>query len=321
MYKVRVAVPRTPYPVPRTPYPAPRTPHPAPRTPHPAPRTPYPVPVPLIAAHEPLLATHEPVRVRVRVRVRRYGYAGTGTVPHTVPRTVPRTVPVPCPHRTRTVPPPYPHHPHRTHPHPRTVPIPPLHVASEQKPMFSLLLKLAKSCSQKKSEQQKTILDDLYIVTCPDRARTALDTARRLFRLVPACASLLARPQSGTAGGVAADGLHQLSPDARVWFGDPALEPSVRGIALLGTPFGEPEFGRGKKVRGKKRRSFPGTCRLSLSDTKACSPPCPNLATFRSRGSGFCTQLPHAPSLRCTRSPLATRVSLRSRTMPACSRL
>ena len=32
------------------------------------------------------------------------------------------------------------------------------------------------------------------------------------------------------SGGIAPDGLHELSPDARVWFGDPALEPSARGI-------------------------------------------------------------------------------------------
>ena len=42
--------------------------------------------------------------------------------------------------------------------------------------------------------------------------------------------------------GLTPDGLGELSPASRVWFGDPALEPSSRGILLLGTPFGEPQF-------------------------------------------------------------------------------
>ena len=34
------------------------------------------------------------------------------------------------------------------------------------------------------------------------------------------------------------DGLGELSSASRVWFGDPALEPSSRGILLLGTHLG-----------------------------------------------------------------------------------
>ncbi|CAE7203180.1 unnamed protein product, partial [Symbiodinium microadriaticum] len=42
--------------------------------------------------------------------------------------------------------------------------------------------------------------------------------------------------------GLAPGGWGELSSATRVWFGDPALEPSSRGILLLGTPFGEPQF-------------------------------------------------------------------------------
>ena len=38
------------------------------------------------------------------------------------------------------------------------------------------------------------------------------------------------------------DGLQDIQSDGRVWFGDQALEPTTRGLVLLGTPFGSPEF-------------------------------------------------------------------------------
>ena len=40
----------------------------------------------------------------------------------------------------------------------------------------------------------------------------------------------------------APDGLQDIQSDGRVWFGDQALEPTTRGLVLLGTPFGSPEF-------------------------------------------------------------------------------
>ncbi|CAE7764170.1 unnamed protein product, partial [Symbiodinium necroappetens] len=84
--------------------------------------------------------------------------------------------------------------------------------------------------------------DDVTILTAPKRV---LHFVRRFEHYLARHTRLrlnVGKTAIWNGAGLAPGGLGELSSATRVWFGDPALEPSSRGILLLGTPFGEPQF-------------------------------------------------------------------------------
>ena len=106
----------------------------------------------------------------------------------------------------------------------------------------SLLSGTCSATSGRTSESASSRIDDVTLLASPQRV---LYLVRRFEHDLAHHTRLrlnVGKTAVWNSGGVAPDGLHELSPDAHVWFGDLALEPSARGIVLLGTPFGEPEF-------------------------------------------------------------------------------
>ena len=91
-------------------------------------------------------------------------------------------------------------------------------------------------------ERVLAYLDDVTILAAPERV---LHLVRRFEHHLARHTRLrlnVDKTAIWNGAGLTPDGLGELSPASRVWFGDPALEPSSRGILLLGTPFGEPQF-------------------------------------------------------------------------------
>ena len=85
-------------------------------------------------------------------------------------------------------------------------------------------------------------LDDVTILASPQRA---LHLVRRFESHLARLTRLrlnVAKTALWNEAGVAPDGLQGIQSDGRVWFGDQALEPSSRGLVLLGTPLGSPQF-------------------------------------------------------------------------------
>ena len=85
-------------------------------------------------------------------------------------------------------------------------------------------------------------LDDVTILASPQRA---LHLVRRFESHLARHTRLrlnVAKTALWNEAGVAPDGLQGIQSDGRIWFGDQALEPSSRGLVLLGTPFGSPQF-------------------------------------------------------------------------------
>ena len=82
-------------------------------------------------------------------------------------------------------------------------------------------------------------LDDVTILTAPERV---LHLVRRFEHHLARHTRLrlnVDKTAIWNGAGPTPDGLGELSSASRVWFG---VEPSSRGILLLGTPFGEPQF-------------------------------------------------------------------------------
>ena len=67
-------------------------------------------------------------------------------------------------------------------------------------------------------------LDDVYILASPDRV-AFLDRCLQ---------------DSSVAAGILLDAVPQVAPEPKVWVGDPALSPELRGLAALGVPLGSP---------------------------------------------------------------------------------
>ena len=84
-------------------------------------------------------------------------------------------------------------------------------------------------------------LDDIYLVTKGGRAREAFDTvANAVYRGAGVRANLGKCRVWSRAGGKAPEGIAELGPD--VWRGDRTAD--ARGLVLLGTPLGSPEYVR-----------------------------------------------------------------------------
>ena len=82
-------------------------------------------------------------------------------------------------------------------------------------------------------------LDDLYIVTVPNRARAALEAVSSAVEELAGVAANLGKTRVyNRAGGAAPPGISELGPEA--WRGDKPLPE--RGFVALGTPIGTPEY-------------------------------------------------------------------------------
>ena len=82
-------------------------------------------------------------------------------------------------------------------------------------------------------------LDDLYIVTVPERARAAFDTVTHEVEAGAGVRTHVGKLRMWSrAGGTAPPGFEEY--DAEVWTGNAA--PAKRGIKVLGTPLGDPAF-------------------------------------------------------------------------------
>ena len=122
-------------------------------------------------------------------------------------------------------------------------------------------------------ERVLAYLDDVTILAAPERV---LHLVRRFEHHLARHTRLrhnVGKTAIWNGAGLAPDG--ELSSDTRVWFGDPALEPSSRGIVLLGTPFGEPQFvARHLQTLSTRHEallsSLPGRSSTSL-DTGLCT--------------------------------------------------
>ena len=82
-------------------------------------------------------------------------------------------------------------------------------------------------------------LDDLYIVTVPNRARAALEAVPSAVEELAGVAANLGKTRVyNRAGGAGPPGISELGPEA--WRGDKPLPE--RGFVALGTPIGAPEY-------------------------------------------------------------------------------
>ena len=113
---------------------------------------------------------------------------------------------------------------------------------SRQLGLQPALTDLQRELREDLGERVLAYLDDVTILAAPERV---LHLVRRFEHHLARHTRLrlnVDKTAIWNGAGLTPDGLGELSSASRVWFGDPALEPSSRGILLLGTPFGEPQF-------------------------------------------------------------------------------
>jgi hypothetical protein len=81
-------------------------------------------------------------------------------------------------------------------------------------------------------------LDDVYLVTSPERAKEAFEVVRESLREHAGVEADLGKCRVWNRAGDVPPGVEELGPE--VWRGDKPLEK--RGVKVLGTPLGAPEF-------------------------------------------------------------------------------
>ena len=140
--------------------------------------------------------------------------------------------------------------------------------------------------------------DDVTILASPQRA---LHLVRRFESHLARHTRLrlnVAKTALWNEAGVTPDGLQGIQSDGRVWFGDQALEPSSRGLVLLGTPFGSPQFiAKHLQSLGARHREL-----LHML---------PRIGDTQVAWLLLLYTAPREPSLRCVRLRPGSRVSLR----------
>jgi len=108
--------------------------------------------------------------------------------------------------------------------------------------LFSLALHRALRVAEERLEHGEVLvafLDDVYLLTRPERAREAFDSVTDAIATHAGIQTHLGKCRVWNAqGGPAPPGIGDLGPD--VWRGD--QEPENRGLIILGTPLGTPEF-------------------------------------------------------------------------------
>ena len=88
-------------------------------------------------------------------------------------------------------------------------------------------------------DQVLAFLDDLYIITTPERAKAAFDIVTREVEAGTGVKTHVGKLRMlSRAGGQCPPGFQGY--DREVWAGD--AEPAMRGIKVLGTPLGHPDF-------------------------------------------------------------------------------
>ena len=83
---------------------------------------------------------------------------------------------------------------------------------------------------------------DVTILASPQRALHLVQRFESLLAHHTQLRLNVAKTALWNEAGMAPDGLESLLLESRVWHGDHALEPSSRGLVLLGTPLGSPQF-------------------------------------------------------------------------------
>ena len=111
----------------------------------------------------------------------------------------------------------------------------------------------AASAQLRHDEELLAYLDDLYVVCDPQRARTVFEIIKTALAEHAGIDVNLGKCRIYNHGGVATEEVRELDrqrerqgaplrPDDRVWVGDAALPAEHRGVVVLGSPIGTPEF-------------------------------------------------------------------------------
>ena len=81
-------------------------------------------------------------------------------------------------------------------------------------------------------------MDDVYVVTIPERARAAFDIFSAALKEHAGVEADLGKCRVWNRGGLMPPGITDLGPD--VWRGDKTLQE--RGLKILGAPLGTPQY-------------------------------------------------------------------------------
>ena len=91
-------------------------------------------------------------------------------------------------------------------------------------------------------ERVRAFLDDVYVTSHPPRVAHLLDKLQHHFFVQAHIRFNPSKTRVWNAAGVQPPALPAAPDGARLWVGDPGLPASKRGLRILGTPLGTPEY-------------------------------------------------------------------------------